>query len=102
MRAAVFTIGSQVRLALFALVALSACSPAKAPCGVPDPDLTASPQTQLEACEKAGDRLWQLGCPGYRTDFVEFCMHMLANNIPIRPTCISLIQSCDDVDGKCR
>ena len=97
--------GPQVKayaaLTLLALASLS-CAPPKPACGVPDPDLDASPAAQRVACTRAGDRLKELSCKEARPDFVDFCLAMLAEHIPIRPSCLSTIATCADVDGKCR
>jgi hypothetical protein len=77
------------RLALVAL--LLGCSPYPAQRAVPD-----------DACEAAGARLAELGCPEARTPrgtpFAAVCRRAAADGRNLRADCLRSVQSCADVE----
>lgn len=96
--------GAVLGLVLGLLAAAScSCSPQPPVCPSRQDD-TESPAELAggDACHRAGLRLQTLKCPQYRSDWDQFCRHMVAEGIPICPAKIARAKSCGEVESICR
>jgi len=102
-RASIVTLAVRA-VATLAILFTYGCGPASNPKhpSSPDPDIDAPADQKLVVCTKASDRLEALHCKEARKDFPKFCVDMLNDNIPIKPSCLSQINSCDDINAKCK
>jgi hypothetical protein len=66
------------------------------------PDDPTTPADVQTACAAAGTRLHTLQCKEDRADFTTFCTTTIGNGAPLHPQCLAKIETCADVDSKCR
>ena len=81
-------------------VGILGCPVARTASDWPD-DPTTSADVQA-TCTAAGERLHTLKCKEDRADFATFCATTIGNGAPLHPQCLAKIETCDDVDSKCR
>ena len=89
--------------ALVGTMGLQGCPPAKGPV-----DYTDDPETPVEAkqgtaCQRAAARLKKLECKEAAPDFAELCEKLVKEGkLPVCPTKLARIKSCDEVETICR
>lgn len=91
------------RSVLLALtLAVGCCRDSTTPKQPDDPDIGLTDDMKLEVCTRAGNHLEELHCKQARPDFAVFCRDMLRDNIPLRPSCIAKVKTCQEINEVCR
>lgn len=97
----------------FVLVALTRCVPLPVPDPVPpDPTPNGGAGPVLSDCERAGERLRELGCkdgsgqPLWQTpegkSFADACEYSASTGRDWKPECLATIRDCGEIDGAMR